>query len=159
MNLLSQNNTDNYKIMLDSAIVINMNKSFEHYNQELKKDIKTDNWKSYLSDYNNKLKNVYLIDNDYNPYSLDKDKQELYRFKNIDLYKKQNKKLLKKGVNAWKISSNLNNNRLTISIIDFFITFDNGKYNFANGGGSTTIFEYNCNKMDWELINNITNGI
>jgi len=159
VNLLSQNNTDNYKIMIDSAIVINLNKSYEHYNQELKKDIKTENWKSYISDYKNRLENIYLIDDSYNPFYLNKNKQDLYNFKSIELYEKRNKKLLKKGINAWKISSNLNNNRLTITIIDFFITLNNGKYNFANGGGSTTIFEYNCNKMSWELISCITKGI
>ncbi|KIX21290.1 hypothetical protein SY27_11140 [Flavobacterium sp. 316] len=159
LNLLSQNNTDNYKIMLDSAIIINLNRSYDHYNQELKKDIKTDNWKSYISEYSNRLENIYLIDNSYNPFYLNKNKQDLYNFKNVDLYKKKNKKLLKKGINAWKISSNLDNNKLTITIIDFLITFNNGKYNFANGGGSTTIFEYNCNKMSWELIDSIINGI
>ncbi len=159
INLFCQNSTDNYKMMIDSSIIIKLNKSFEHYNQELKKDIKTDNWKKYISEYSNRLKNIYLIDESYNPFYLNREKQNLYCFKSINPYEKKNRKLLKKGINTWKVSSNLNNNKLIIRIIEFFITFENGQYNFANGGGSTTIFEYNCDKMRWELISYIDRGI
>ncbi|UOX34444.1 hypothetical protein LXD69_02775 [Flavobacterium sediminilitoris] len=159
LSLFSQNNTDNYKTMLDSAVVIKLNEVYKHYNEELKKDIKTENWKSYISEYKNRLENIYLIDNNHNPFHLDKYKPVTNNFKEINLYEKKNKKILKKGINAWKVSSTLSKNQLSIFIIDFIITYSDGKYNFSNGGGSTIIFKYDCNKMNWELINNTTVGI
>ncbi len=159
LNVYSQTNTDNYKDILDSAVVIKLNEAYEHYNEELKKDIKTENWKSYISKYKNRLENIYLLDSNHNSFHLNRDKSTSDSFKNINLYDKKNKKLLREGINAWKISSTLNKNRLTVSIIDFIITFKDGKYNFANGGGSTIVFEYNCNKMSWEFLSNNTHVI
>ncbi|MEN5193222.1 hypothetical protein [Sphingobacterium faecium] len=96
--------------------------------------------------------NIFLIDENDQPYTLSSDKFR-NKFKAISLYKKQNRKQLKKGINAWKILPVLTGNKLTIDIIDFIITYNNNNYTFGNGGGATVVFEYNCDIGKWVLVN------
>jgi hypothetical protein len=159
MKLLCQNNIDGFKTMTDSAIIIKLKAEYEHYNQELKKDIKTENWNIYMSDFKNRLENIYLTDNNYNAFYLDNNRNASFDFKSLDVYKKENKKLLRKGLHVWKVKSILDNNRITIFIIDFVVTYRKGEYDFANGGGSTTVFEYDCNETRWNLIKTSISGI
>ena len=66
--------------------------------------------------------NIYLIDEQNQPYMLSSDKLQK-EFRYISLFEKRNRKQLKKGINAWKIFPVLNGNRLTIDIVDFTITY------------------------------------
>lgn len=81
------------------------------------------------------------------------------KFKSIYVYDIRNRRILKKGINAWKVFTVLNKNVFVITIIDFYITYGNRNYNFANGGGSKTTFEYSCEDHKWKLISFEIKGI
>lgn len=102
--------------------------------------------------------NIYLIDEQNQPYILSSDKLQK-EFRYISLFEKRNRKQLKKGINAWKIFPVLNGNRLTIDIVDFTITYRRNNYAFGNGGGATVIFEYSCDEKKWILLESKWSGI
>lgn len=104
------------------------------------------------------LPNIYLIDEKDQPYLLSAEELRK-KFKYISLYETQNKKLLKQGINAWKIIPSLNGNRFTVNILDFLITYSKNNYAFKNGGGATVIFEYSCDSNKWILLENKWSGI
>lgn len=122
---------NDYKIMIDSAIA--MQKAM------------------YRPD-------IYLIDEKDQPYISTSDDLGK-KFKYISLYEIKNRKLLKEGINAWKIFPILNGNRMTINIIDFVITYRKNNYAFGNRGGATVIFEYSCNSNKWILLNTKWSGL
>lgn len=132
----AQQNKDEFKVMIDSAVNIK-------YTQ-LADAIKKGNNKDYFI-------NLYLLNEQDQPlnylYTANKPK-----FKSISIYDNQNRKTVEKGINAWKVFTVLNKNQFVITITDFYITYKNHNYNFANGGGSKTIFEYNCEENKWKLI-------
>ena len=128
----AQQSKDEYKTMIDSAIIIKYN-AYKVANQ------------------NNKyhVNNLYLLN--------DQDQTLNYlpsssKFKAIAVYDDRNRKVITKGIYAWKVFTSLNHNRFTITIVDFYITYKSHNYNFGNGGGSTTIFEYECDTKNWKLI-------
>lgn len=43
--------------------------------------------------------------------------------------------------------------------MDLHVTFSKKKYHFANKGGTTVVFEYNCQSNSWELISSENRGI
>ena len=45
----------------------------------------------------------------------------------------------------------LNGNNVTISLIDFSIRYKKRNYEFSNGGGSNTFFEYFCEMKKWNF--------
>lgn len=129
-------NKDEYKRMVDTAIILQtMNPEQTPY-----KD------------------GIYLIDQKDQAYYLSLD-NEKNKFNSINVYDKKNRGRLKKGIHAWKILPVLNGNRLIIKIVDFNITYKNRNYNFANGGGATVIFEYDCDTSKWVLMNTKWSGI
>lgn len=68
----------------------------------------------------------------------------------ISIYDKKNKAILKKGLRVISIQPiHLSGNRITINLIDFNVTYKNKNYDFANGGGSTSIFEYSSPDNQW----------
>jgi len=48
---------------------------------------------------------------------------------------------------------------LRVVVIDFSVTSKKNNFNYANGGGSTFEFIYNCNLQRFELISKKQNGI
>jgi len=156
--LYSQEKPDEYKKMIDSAITIKSDQVLEDFNHKLSKDINTENWRYYIKNYKHRIENTYLIDENHHPYVIQPSNDLAIKFKQMDIYNSKNKKELKKGICVWKIVSNLNENKLKIDIIEFTVNYTNKKYIFANGGGSTFIYEYSCGEKKWFLISNKTNG-
>jgi hypothetical protein len=131
-----QSGIDDYKKMVDSAIII----------------------QTTLPVFSSGKGNVYLIDQSNEPYILLSDKDQL-KFKTISIYSKENRSIIKKGIKAWKVVPMLNKNKLTVHIVDFAITYKNKKYNFSNGGGAEVIFEYSCDQDKWVLVKSSWSGI
>ncbi|SDQ14818.1 hypothetical protein SAMN05421664_0739 [Chryseobacterium soldanellicola] len=132
----SQVKIDDYKRLLDSAIIINKN----HNESDLKN------------------KSCYLITSDNSKYITSHFLLNSY-FKSIEVYNKKNQNLLKKGINAWKIIPVMNKNKLIIKIIDLNIYYKNNNYQFINNGGATVIFEYSCKEEKWKLLTERYSGI
>ncbi len=151
--IYSQEKSDDYKKMIDSAITIKAAQLLNDYKQKLAKKNNTDNWKHYISNYKELIENIFLIDENHNPYVFSSSK-ELFevKFKQLNIYDPTNKKRLKKGIDAWKIVCNLESNKMKIYIIDFKITYTNKIYEFSNGGGMTFIFEYSCEEKKWGIV-------
>lgn len=131
-----QGKIDEYKKMIDSAIIIQNSLTSSSPGDRI----------------------IHLVDQNDNPYILmiDKDQQ---KFKSIAVYSKENRKLIKKGIRAWKVLPVLSKNKLIVTIIDFYITYKNKNYNFANGGGAKVVFEYSCSQNKWILAESNWSGI
>lgn len=124
-----------YKRLVDSAIVIKSKNLYYHY-----------------KDLNNKINNIYVLDENSSPVKLENVKTSI-PLQTIDIRDLKNRKLLKKGINVWKIIPLLYENQLKITIIDFKVRYKNKIYYYDNGGGSIIIFEYSCEEEKWKLIN------
>lgn len=159
LNLYSQDKIDDYKKMIDSSIVIKSIETYKNFKEDLDKKIDTENWKYYIGNYKLYIENIYLIDGNNRPYSITLSENSDIKFKQIDIYSKENKKTIKKGIDAWKIVTSLEGNKLKIVIIDFKINYIKGNYKFVNGGGKTIIFEYLCQDKKWILTSNKTNAL
>jgi hypothetical protein len=157
-NLHSQNKLDDYKRLIDSTIVIKSIETYNHFQSERNKNTETENWKYYINNYKYYVENIYLLDSNNQPYTIALSKGTDIKFKQIDIYDKKNKKLLKKGIDVWKIITNLEDNKLKINLVVFKVNYADNKYNFSNGGGTTTVFEFSCEKKKWILISNKTNA-
>ena len=131
----SQKHESEYKKMIDTALTIMMQKMINPGETFKNNDL-------------------YLLDENDRPYPYLH--TSLIDFKSIDLFKAKNDKKLKQGIKAWKIIPVLKGNRMTITIIDFRITYKNNNYNYSNGGGSESVFEYSCDKNAWLLIGSKT---
>jgi len=130
---------NDYNSMLDSAINL-------RYNQFTAATRNSD--KNYFE-------NLYRIneeDQSFNNLTSSK------KFKSINIYYIHNRDVLRHGIYAWKVFTTLNKNHLLVTIISYFITYKSHNYNFANGGGSKTIFEYDCSEGGWKLISNENSG-
>jgi len=137
----AQQGKDEYKSMIDSAINIMYNR----YSTIPKKQNDDD----YLN-------NLYLFNEQNLPLNYIPSSS---KFKIINLFDDRNIKLLTKGIYAWKVLATLNKNSFKITIINFFITYKKHNLNFANGGGSESAFEYDCDKNEWRLISFENSGI
>lgn len=149
-----RNNEDTHKKLIDSALALrasNVYYYYYYYNKDLNKNIKTENWTRHLNNLKYIINNTYVIDENLYPVKLDAVKSTI-PLKTIDIKNPKNKKLLKKGIDVWKIIPILYGNQLKIVIIDFKVSYKNKLYNFDNGGGSNIIFEYSCNDKKWKLI-------
>ncbi|TWF41286.1 hypothetical protein FHW36_10390 [Chitinophaga polysaccharea] len=137
----ARQNIDEHKLLVDSAISI----MYTQYLDAIKKQ---------HNDYY--LNNLYLLNEqdqslNYLPSSS--------KFKLINIYDTRNRKALSKGIYAWKVFTTLRKNQFKIDIVNFYITYKKRIYNFSNGGGSTTVFEYSCNEDKWKLITFNNRGI
>ncbi len=132
--LHAQQEKDDLKKMVDSAINIKY--------VQVRSGDKSASLDSYFD-------NLYLI-NEHNQ-SLDYLSVNNLKLKRINIYDKGNRKILKKGINAWKVLTVLNKNMLEVNIIDFRITYRNNNYYFSNGGGAIAIFEFSCDENKWKL--------
>jgi hypothetical protein len=83
----------------------------------------------------------------------------LIEVKSVDLSSTRKDRRLKKGIRAWKIIPVLKGNRMTITIIDFRISYKSNKYNYSNGGGSEFVFEFSCEKKAWILLTRTSRGL
>jgi hypothetical protein len=127
---------DDYRKMIDSAIIIQI----------------------HLLGFNGNKEDIYLIDQNDQPYIFLSNKAQI-KFKPISVYAKESRKILKSGINAWKVIPALDNNKLVIHIIDFTIKYSKRNYNFSNGGGAKVVFEYSCMNDKWELTLSKWSGI
>jgi hypothetical protein len=141
----SQKRENEYKIMLDSAVSIK-SRAF------VKSDKSSPNSEAYDKE------DLYLIDENDLPYKYSGILTGL-QFKAISVLDPKNKSVLNKGIRAWKIIPVLQGSSLKISIINFFITYRSGGYQYANGGGSETIFEYLCSENKWVLAKSKNQGL
>ena len=103
---------------------------------------------------------LYLLDSEDHPLNYLHLPQS-FSFKFIDIYSRNNKDKMIKGIHAWKVIPKLYGNRLTITIIDFGIRYDerNNTYRFANGGGYDVVFKYDCASNRWLFIDSNGGGI
>lgn len=141
--LYAQHEKDDLRKMVDSTI--NMK-----YVQVIATD-KRGNIGSYFD-------NLYLINEQNQPLDYVPVYNNL-KLKQINIYNKENRKVLKKGINAWKVLTVLNRNMLEVKIIDFHITYKNNSYHFSNGGGTIAIFEFSCDEGKWKLSSFRNRGI
>lgn len=81
------------------------------------------------------------------------------KFKLINIYDDRNHKKMTEGIDAWKVLTVLNQNRFTVTLIKYHITYKNRNYNFVNMGGATTVFEYECDRNNWRLVSSKVNGL
>jgi hypothetical protein len=140
---------NDYKKLRDDAILTNVDKFYNFYQQELNKDVQTENWKLYKQQLANKIDNLYLLDEANRSFKVDSVCK--IQFKEIDIYDKKNRNILKKGINVWKVIEILDGNKITINIIYFKVSYKNKNYQFTNQGGSVTVFEYSCENKKWEM--------
>ncbi len=135
----AQKQENEYKKMIDSAISIMCQKVLKPTENQGAKDL-------YLIDENNL---------DYNYTGM----FAQLGFKRINVLDSRNISVLKKGIHAWQIFPVLHDHILKITIIEFFITYKSRNYNFGNGGGSETIFEYSCSENKWLLVKSDYRGL
>ncbi|NLR80522.1 hypothetical protein [Chitinophaga eiseniae] len=140
-NVHAQQNKDDSKAMIDSAIAMMYAQFWETGKQQ-------------KNEYY--LESLYLLNEQDQPLTYVPSSS---KFKFINIYDDRNRKVLSKGIYAWKVLTALNKNKFVITIINFYITYKNRSYNFSNGGGSTTVFEYSCNEDQWKLLTFNNQGI
>jgi hypothetical protein len=129
--------------MVDSAINIK-------YVQVISTD-KNGSLDSYFDD-------LYLINEQNQPLDYVSVSNNL-KLRQMNIYDKGNRKILKKGINVWKVLTILNKNMLEVKVIDFRITYKNNGYHFSNGGGAIAIFEFSCDEGRWKLNSFRNKGI
>jgi len=137
----AQDKKDDYAAMLDSAISLKYNA----FKAGIKKQ-----------DNNYYLENLYLLNEQDQPLNY---VPSAHKFKFITIYDDRNRKIIAKGIYAWKALTLLKGNSFTVSIIDFYITYKNHNYNYSNGGGSKTVFEYDCDRKEWKFISSKNFGL
>ena len=140
LRVCAQPSKDEYKTMIDSAI-----------------SLKYAAFKAAGKNQNNKyyFENLYLINEQDQPLNY---LSASNKFKFITVYDERNRKAIAKGIYAWKVLTTLNQNHLTVIILDLYITYKNHNYNFSNSGGSKTIFEYECDQNNWKLLSSENKG-
>jgi hypothetical protein len=155
--LYSQKN--DYKILADSAISIKAKYEYDDYLELLNKPYKDHSDSSYIEVRKDYLQNIYLIDENNNPYFFDNRNSKI-KFKTISIYDKRNRKILKKGefgIKAWKIRSILKGNELSIYIPDYNIKSENDKrlsFTTSPDGSFGVIFKYFLAENKWKIIRN-----
>ena len=142
LNASSQKRQDDFKRMIDSALYLD-SYSLHEYIKKIGKEPP--------------LEVRYLINESDVAYIYTSPFDDI-KFKYINVFSQKSEAVLKEGILAWKIFTSLQENRFIINIIEFTITYKNGIYNYGNGGGSDTIFEYSCDKNKWILIKSKWSG-
>ncbi len=155
----SQDKINNeYKILIDSSVIIKAKNLQNFYNEKLKRNTKADKNSAYSDDLKKHSNDIYVVDENYKAIIINTAKYGI-SLKTLDVYDKKNKSLLKKGISVWKVIPVLKGDVLTITIIDANMYYKNKKYNFINGGGSTIVFQYSCEEKKWVLIKEEHTGI
>lgn len=145
---------DNELILLRNlAVNLNLQRLQQKYTDELLKDNETENRKRYLADFKYKIENLYLLDEHNNSIFLDGGK-----FKTIAINSKENRDLLSKGIDVWKIFTSIKGNKMTIGIVDFIVSYESDKLVFGNRESSVFVFEYSCELAKWILISSDIKG-
>lgn len=158
-NFFSQNKRENdYKKLIDSALVLKANDLYKFYNKQLQQEEKTDNWNININNLKETINNIYVIDENYFPIKLENVNANI-PLKTIDIENPKHRSKVKKGINVWKVIPVLSGNELDITIINFTVTYKNKLYQFSNGGGSTVIFQYSCEEKTWKLIKEDHKGL
>lgn len=142
LNVHAQQNKDEFRTMIDSAVNIKYTQLAAAVNKGNNKDY---------------FENLYLLNEQDQPLNYLCTANKL-KLKFISVYDNRSRKTIEKGIYAWKVFTALNKNQFVITITDFYITYKNHNYNFANGGGSKTIFEYICEENKWKLITSQNKG-
>ncbi|WP_300600714.1 hypothetical protein [Niabella sp.] len=138
-------NRNEYKVVIDSAINIKLKTTAVQLSRQ-------DKGMASSNDY-------YLIDQDNRALYYSSLTPNGINLKYMDVYNPKNKKILRKGIAAWKVIGSLNGNKFTVTIIDFKITYAKQNYDFSNGGGSMTQFQFSCKENRWLFLNQSASGL
>lgn len=158
-NTFSQNKEQNdYKKLIDSALIIKATNLYNFYNKQIPDDKQDDNWHRNIANLKHTVNNIYVINEYYSSVKLENIRTKI-PLKTLDIEDRKNRKLLRKGINVWKIIPVMNKNQLRIVIIDFKVVFKRKELFFGNGGGSTIVFQYSCEEEKWKLIKEEHKGI
>lgn len=136
----SQNSSEELKAFYTTAIT--------NHIENLQKGSKSIDGKTYLLMANN-------IPESYLPNEI-----KGHKIKYFNIYDRQNKTALKKGVNIISLQAPvLAGGKIAIGLIDFRASYKRKNYDLANGGGSKTVFEYSCQDNKWHLVKTDFSGI
>lgn len=133
----SQKTENDYKRLIDSSISLKIKNIIE--------------FSTNIDQRNVQLNNIYLLDENSLPYKY-LSRNDSVKFKTIDVHSKKNRKVLKKGIKAWKISAFLKNTTLKISIVYLTVTYEKRKYYYTRNNVTQVIFEYSCEEKKWIQI-------
>jgi hypothetical protein len=138
----AQSEKDDFKTMIDTAIQI----KYLPFVHNLKAAGRDQGDLYLIDEQNRSLNYLHLPDS--------------FKLRFINIFDTQNRKIMKKGIHAWKVLTKLNKNQFEVSIIDFRIKYTGkNNYDFSNGGGAGAIFEYDCNENKWKLVSSVDRGI
>lgn len=158
-NFFSQNKKENdYKKLIDSALVLKANDLYKFYNKQLQQQEKDVNWNININNLKEIINSIYVINENFSPVKLENVNADI-PLKTLDIENPKNRKILKKGLNVWRIIPVLSGNELKITIINFTVTYKNKLNHFSNGGGSIIIFQYSCEEEKWKLIKEEHKGL
>jgi uncharacterized protein YnzC (UPF0291/DUF896 family) len=148
-------NKNDYKILVDSAIVIYGNNYYKFYELEQTKKLNTDsNWKYYLEEFKKRLENIYLIDENGNPLYINNNYSKI-KFKQMFVFDKKNRNITRKeefGIKTWKVIPKLEENRLNIKIVDCNLNYKDNEYFYKldfESPYTIITFEYSCSEKKW----------
>lgn len=130
----SQKTENDYKRLIDSSISLKT------------KDIIQSS--TNIDQRNVLLNNIYLIDENSLPYKYLSTIDSI-EFKTIDVHSHKNRKVLRRGIKAWKISAALKNTILKIAIVYLTVSYEKGKYYYTRNNVTQVIFEYSCGEKKW----------
>lgn len=100
---------------------------------------------------------IYLIDENFESIDIENIESSMI-LRSINIYDRKSKKILKEGINVWKLNQVLNGDMITISVGYFWLEYKRQKYHFINKGGSNVYFKFSCKKRIWELYKIKHNG-
>lgn len=98
------------------------------------------------------LENIYLMDSRYMPLNYLSDSvNKIFKF--INIYEKENRKLIIKGIPIWEVTGELKNNLFLIRVNEWTLKYypkdKQSKYHLSTSGGNKIYFEYDCVKEKW----------
>lgn len=125
---------NDYKRLIDSAISLKIKYIIE--------------FSTNIEQRNTLLNDIYLMDNNESPYIYSSTNYGI-QFKTIDIKSSKSKKILKKGIKAWKVFPILKDNKFTIKVIYFRVFYKNNSCYFVHNGGTQVVFLYSCEEKKW----------
>lgn len=121
-----------YKVLIDTAISVFADYKYKHLGEDYSGET------YYVVDEHSKQ--IFITNIDTN-----------LSLKTIDIKDKKNIKLIKKGIRVFQVSSVLNGNEISVSIINFIVRYKGKTYYYINNGGATILFQYSCDNEKWIL--------
>ena len=147
-------NKNDYKILVDSAIVIYGNGYYKFYEKQLEKHISDYADKINSENFKNNITNIYLIDENGNPLFINNNYSKI-KFKQMFVFDKKNRNIIRKeefGIKTWKVIPKLEENRLNIKIVDCNLNYKDNEYFYKldfESPNTIITFEYSCSEKKW----------